>query len=539
MQWMKKNIRYFILSLFVFTNGLIISESALSGGPSGSRSSFISLILSIFVNKTVPPIEPEFIAVESISLKNHINEELAEGSTYYIPLGVTRRVSPIILPEKATDKSVTWTTSDPDVLEVYSGGYLEARSIGENVLITATPSKPDLAVSFYVTVHEKRAPETFTAHLENDDIARGTSTRLVVELSELEAREYDPSKLDYFSNNETIVTINEYGVIKAHNLGETTVGITGHPTTYTVSVYESETPIIYPTLINLDLPDSGLVYDKTPLNYTFDVENVTDPSLTFTSSNEAIAKIIKEEDQYYIYGTKVNGTATITAYLNTDFLIRATHDITINNVLPNAVTLNANKTEAGVGQTIRLTPTFSHGIIGKEDVPVTNQRAVFTSSDESIARVSNSNLDGIVLGLKQGTVTITATSASAPEVSTSITLKIIATPYINDSNFDDFQTFVRKALGHYFFFFIDGVFGFFTFYLFFKNKRIKKTLISTLSVGIFIAALSEVIQTFIPGRAGRFSDVLIDSAGYLTATLICYLIIYLYNRKKNKVTALL
>lgn len=521
------------------TNGLIISESALSGGPSGSRSSLIALILSIFVNKTVPPVQPKFVEVESMSLKNHLNEELAEGSTYYIPLGVTRRAVPVILPTDATDKSVTWTTSNPAVLEVYSGGYLEARSIGENVLITATPSKGDLAVSFYVTVHEKRAPQTFTAHLEKDTIARGTSSRLVVDITEAEAREYDPSKLVYFSHNESVVSINEYGVIKAHGVGTTTVGVTGHETTYPITVFESETPIIYPTQINLDIPETGLVYDKTPLNYTFDVENVTDPTLTIVSSNEAIATIIKEDNHYYIYGTKVNGTATITAYLNTDFLIRATHEITINNVLPNAVTLSANKVEAGVGQTIRLTPTFTHGIAGKESVPVTNQRAIFTSSDETIARVSTANLDGIVLGLKQGTVTITATSASAPEVSTSITLKIIATPYINDTNFDDFQAFVRKALGHFMLFFIDGIFGFLTFYLFFKNKRMKKTLIYSIGVGVFIAALSEVIQLYVPGRAGRLLDVLLDSSGYLLATLLCYFVILLYNRQKKKIKPLL
>ncbi|MGB4311226.1 MAG: VanZ family protein, partial [Bacilli bacterium] len=60
-------------------------------------------------------------------------------------------------------------------------------------------------------------------------------------------------------------------------------------------------------------------------------------------------------------------------------------------------------------------------------------------------------------------------------------------------------------------------------------------LITVLSLitGVFIAALSEFIQLFVPGRAGTITDVIIDSAGYLCATMLMLLIVYLINKNKS------
>lgn len=158
MNWLKRNIRYFILSLFLLTNGLIIFEATLAGGASGARSSLLSLILSVFVNKTVDGPETAYVPIESLTLKTKDDTTLTEGMHFYIPLGITRRITATVLPENATDKGVNWTSSDSSALEVYPGGYLEARALSENVLVTAMTNSPLHRISFYVTIHEKVAP---------------------------------------------------------------------------------------------------------------------------------------------------------------------------------------------------------------------------------------------------------------------------------------------------------------------------------------------------------------------------------------------
>ena len=534
MNWLKRNIRYLILSLFLLTNALIIVEATLGGGPSGQQSSLLSLVLSVFVNKTVEPVPTTYVPVESLTLTTKDDTMVTEGMHYYIPLGITRRISFKVLPENATEKGVEWSTSDSNILEVYPGGYLEARALGESVLVTAVPSNPSKKVSFYVTVHEKVAPPEFDIALTKETITIGTTSLLKASLPEKIANEYDVRKLSFYSEDESIARINEYGVIKGESVGVTYVGVTGDERKFKITVTANETPLITPSTLTLDFPNLGYVYDKMPLNYTFDMENVTDPSLTFVSSNDIVATVVEEDGNYFIKMPKINGTATITAYLNSDFTISASRDIVVNNVLPTSLVFGEVPTEILTGQTINVSYDLGHSL-SKETLNVTDKRVTFTSSNSAIARVSTSNMFGTIVGLKAGNVTITATSLADPSVSASFTLKIIPRGYINDDNFDDFEGFIRKAIGHFFLFFVDGILGFWTFYLFLKDKKSAKLIILlSIITGVFVAALSEIIQLFVPGRAGTITDVIIDSVGYISATFLMLLILHLINKPKDK-----
>jgi VanZ family protein len=378
------------------------------------------------------------------------------------------------------------------------------------------------------------APPEFDIALTKETITIGTTSLLKASLPEKIANEYDVRKLSFYSEDESIARINEYGVIKGESVGVTYVGVTGDERKFKITVTANETPLITPSTLTLDFPNLGYVYDKMPLNYTFDVENVTDPSLTFVSSNDIVATVVEEDGNYFIKMPKINGTATITAYLNSDFTISASRDIVVNNVLPTSLVFGEVPTEILTGQTINVSYDLGHSL-SKETLNVTDKRVTFTSSNSAIARVSTSNMFGTIVGLKAGNVTITATSLADPSVSASFTLKIIPRGYINDDNFDDFEGFIRKAIGHFFLFFVDGILGFWTFYLFLKDKKSAKLIILlSIITGVFVAALSEIIQLFVPGRAGTITDVIIDSVGYISATFLMLLILHLINKPKDK-----
>ena len=68
------------------------------------------------------------------------------------------------------------------------------------------------------------------------------------------------------------------------------------------------------------------------------------------------------------------------------------------------------------------------------------------------------------------------------------------------------------------------------------THNIKKTTMSILSLGIcFLYAVSdEIHQVFVPGRAGRFSDVMIDTSGAVLGILLCLGTVYVIRRLKNK-----
>lgn len=109
---------------------------------------------------------------------------------------------------------------------------------------------------------------------------------------------------------------------------------------------------------------------------------------------------------------------------------------------------------------------------------------------------------------------------------------------INESNIDAFHTFVRKFIGHFMMFVIDGFFVSWTIYLFnvekMKTRQFYIGIIVSLIFGLLLASSTEFIQLYTPGRSGEFKDVMIDFGGYLLGFLILFLICLIRLLNKNK-----
>ena len=108
---------------------------------------------------------------------------------------------------------------------------------------------------------------------------------------------------------------------------------------------------------------------------------------------------------------------------------------------------------------------------------------------------------------------------------------------ITEANMPDFASFIRKAIGHFGLFGLDAIFTTFAVYFSICETNFYKHywgIAISSTIGILVAVLTEIIQKFVPGRSGEFTDVLIDISGYLIGMAIIYLIIYLIKRKKKK-----
>ena len=108
-------------------------------------------------------------------------------------------------------------------------------------------------------------------------------------------------------------------------------------------------------------------------------------------------------------------------------------------------------------------------------------------------------------------------------------------PIITD--LDSFLAFFRKLVGHYGAFLILALLATPFFLLGFDGKRLKWSIPLNFGHGFLMAAATEMIQLFTPGRAGAWGDIGIDFAGYATSgvllTLILHLVRYLSERKKT------
>lgn len=115
-------------------------------------------------------------------------------------------------------------------------------------------------------------------------------------------------------------------------------------------------------------------------------------------------------------------------------------------------------------------------------------------------------------------------------------INFLKTDTINSGNIESFTYVIRKLVGHFGLFLVNGVFVSLTFYFFKKGEKKMNFWYSSLFIfitGLLVASASEMIQVFIPGRIGSINDVLIDMGGYSLAFVIIFSI-FLSKRLKIK-----
>lgn len=107
---------------------------------------------------------------------------------------------------------------------------------------------------------------------------------------------------------------------------------------------------------------------------------------------------------------------------------------------------------------------------------------------------------------------------------------------INEENIGAFTTVVRKLIGHFGFFAISGVLTTWSIYLvsyYLKKYKQYMGIIFSSCFGLFLAGLTELIQSFVPDRSPQVTDVLIDFGGYLLGAGIVILIVFIHLRRKE------
>lgn len=161
----------------------------------------------------------------------------------------------------------------------------------------------------------------------------------------------------------------------------------------------------------------------------------------------------------------------------------------------------------------------------------------YQSSNVNILEVDQ---NGILTPHKKGSVTITLVVDDGMLDKKVINIDIRVKPQRVIENMQEFFGKIRKAVGHYGAFLVLGIFSTFTYLLYFTKKKWVWSVPLNLAQGFGLAALTEYIQLFIPGRYGCWSDVVLDTSGFMLSALLItfiilirYLIKYLLMKKKK------
>ncbi len=225
---------------------------------------------------------------------------------------------------------------------------------------------------------------------------------------------FDDSVDIYLLDDNGTLSVDENGRITALSTGsdyvviESTVASNVYASLY-VTVTSSgggssvTSVTVSPSLLNLDLNGSTTGNLSATVNGTGSVSQ----TVTWSSSDTSVATV----SALGVVTAKAVGNATITAQSTQDTSVTGTCSVTVSDstVHVSSVSLNKNATELLVGSTEALTATVLPN-------NATNKSVTWTSSNTSVATVSN----GTITAVATGNATITVTTVDGSKTTTCV-----------------------------------------------------------------------------------------------------------------------
>ena len=326
--------------------------------------------------------------------------------------GDTVTLTATVAPANATDKSVTWSTSDAAVATVNANGVVTTKKAGK-VTITATSNGDQTKFgSIEITVSAATVPVASVTVAGDAAMTVDGEQTLTATVAPANATD---KTVTWKSSDATVATVDANGKVVAKKAGEVTITATAGGVSGTLKITVSDkAPTVIPVQSVTVTGKQELVEGaSTTLTATVAPADATDKTVTWKSSDESVATVDKDG----VVTAKKAGTVTITA---TAGGVSGTLDITVTAkpvetvpVTSVEVTVEAGTT-VSVGKTLQATATVKPG-------NATNKKVTWKSSDESIATV---DANGVITAKKAGKVVITATSTDGTDKSGSVEITV-------------------------------------------------------------------------------------------------------------------
>ncbi len=306
--------------------------------------------------------------------------------------GDSETLTATVYPSNATNKNVTWTSSNPSVASV-NNGTVKAVKAGTTTIkvITADGNK---TAECQVTVKAKTVSVTsVTLNRSSLTMTEGDSGVLTATVYPSNATN---KNVTWTSSDPSVASVNN-GTVKAVKAGTTTIKVTtadGSKTAECRVAVNARTVSVTSVMLNktaLSITEG----DSEVLTATVYPSNATNKNVTWTSSNPSVASV----NNGTVKAVKA-GTTTIKV-ITADGSKIAECQVTVKakTVSVTSVVLNRSSLTMTEGDSEIL-------IAGIYPSNATNKNVTWTSSDASIVNVNN----GIVQALKPGRATVKVTS---------------------------------------------------------------------------------------------------------------------------------
>jgi len=341
-----------------------------------------------------------------------------QGSTKAMIKGDTDTLTATVLPNDATDKTVSWSSNQPGIVSVDSHGNISAVG-GGTAIITAKAGAETSTITINVRVPITR----FELALEdqNPTILRGAKNAKTLTTIIGPDDATDDRTITWTSSDDTIATVDSTG--KVTGLKEGTATITGTLNSTGATVTSNVTiEVIELTGIKVELESDDVLKGRdyqvmvTPIP-----ENSTEfENIEYTSSDEDIFIVSSDG---IITGVK-EGTATLTVTVKGPnprgraAAITEEIEVHVREISLEGITIVPIPDGLKVGETAQI----QLDLIPEN---VTDYMTfTYKSSDESVATIDE---NGVITALKEGTVKISVTVQTeyGKEFTTETELKIV------------------------------------------------------------------------------------------------------------------
>ena len=222
----------------------------------------------------------------TVTVKRHAESVELSQKEIKLYLGENRSLTATVLPSDASDKNVTWSSSNPNVATVSTAGNVVSKSVGTTVITVKTADGGHQA-SCHVTVLEPvvyATSLTITPQALNMNI--GESASLTLQMLPSNANE----RLVWESDNESVARVVN-GDITAVGVGVAKIMVKGKNVTsneVTVTVIDK----FAVTVVKLNESEKSLqVGDSFTHTATVLPEDARDKTVTWSSDKESVATV--------------------------------------------------------------------------------------------------------------------------------------------------------------------------------------------------------------------------------------------------------
>ena len=365
-------------------------------------------------------------------------------------VGKTRELDASIEPENATNKNVTWSSSDESVATV-ADGVVTAVAAGTAVITVSSASVDGISATCTVTVVDELNEATATGNLNNTDSgvfageegfsgsANSVSGTLATDAGNV-VIDYAGSPYSYLNQNEirmyksnatlklTAPTGYEFTeiVFTGTDIGNLIADVgtyenkkwtgTESLVTFTSSQSGKNLKTVTVTLSKASEKSElvSILVENPKTEFGVGDDFVFEGTVTANYANQT-TKDVTSQAEFSEPDMSQAGEQTVTvSYTEDEITKTAEYTITVSPVAATGVSINPSEATLLVGNTRTLTAVF-------EPENATDKTVTWSSSNESVATVA----DGVVTAVAAGTAVITVSSASVDGISATCTVTVV------------------------------------------------------------------------------------------------------------------